>query len=163
MPHHYVFSMKKKVLTRLNALIATMLAFLGVNGCKNFTPGGIGEVECKYGIPYSEVFAQGQVVDEDEQPIEGIRVSYLSSEGYGETITNTQGEFELAVWQSFAPDSAKLVAEDVDGEEHGVFASDTINLKMEYSQSGNNGWHMGDARLENVRIQLHHRQSDETK
>ena len=58
--------MKRKVLTGINALIALLLGILGLNGCFRLV---------EYGTPYATFEAAGTITDEDNKPLENIRVT----------------------------------------------------------------------------------------
>ncbi|MEE1074039.1 MAG: radical SAM-associated putative lipoprotein, partial [Acutalibacteraceae bacterium] len=60
--------MRKRLLNRVNQVLAICLAILGVPGCKE------PEVPM-YGSPHATFTAEGNVTNETAEPIEGVKVT----------------------------------------------------------------------------------------
>jgi hypothetical protein len=98
-----------KLLTRLFTLFGFSLTCVACYGV----------MEADYNPEWG---ASGRVVDEDENPIPGIKVSL----GDSEDITDSKGRFYL-----HSSESGTLIFTDVDGEENGgEFESRHINLRV---------------------------------
>ena len=109
-------------------LFASILSLLGViSGCET--------ISADYGV--EGVFISGQTLSAaDSTNIPGIQVklsSNDSTEVFGETIADQSGYFNLSVGtgQISLPDSVRLTATDIDGEENGSFAEKDILFYME--------------------------------
>lgn len=151
---------RSNVLFKINALLASLISLLGITGCNYFAKYGIpfepgdGEVVCMYGIPYSTVKASGNVSDaESGTPIEGIRVRYVANEDTTSTLTDEKGNFMIDTRQTFSPDTAHIIADDVDGEQNGSYRQETITVALSYTE-GDGSWNEGNTTLNGIEIKL---------
>lgn len=151
--------MKTKISHWYNALAATLLSLLGFSSCGE---NGLGGEPCLYGSPTSDYLFKGNVTDQADQPIEGIKAVMCLDEGedypdyrLDSTYTDAKGNYEtkkIDFKLGGSPDGylkegkLKIVLEDVDGQAHGgKFATDTIDSKdmsVEQTQKGD-GWYQG--------------------
>lgn len=122
--------MKRKVLTGINALIALLLGILGLNGC----------FRVEYGTPHATFEAAGTITDEDNKPLENIRVTlkdrYRPNRDYRRTFpavyTDDGGEYVIGPYNDFFPkDSMDIIVTDTTG----VYASDSVSVKVDYDRS----------------------------
>ena len=72
--------MRIKIYHRFNALLATLLALLGLGSCE-----GCGM--CMYGTPNIDFQVKGTITDAESRPIKGIKVKV--EEQYGDSDTET--------------------------------------------------------------------------
>lgn len=146
---------------------------MGILGFAGFTSCDIGAA--MYGCPSADYVFNVEVKDvETDSPIGGIRVSAVERgtrerwdsetgtsypEDYIDTIavggTSADGKLTLR-YNTFPHNQHEFVADDVDGEENGSFASAsvTINLRSsDYEGKSNNGWYSGTA-TEDIALKL---------
>lgn len=146
---------------------------LGILGFAGFTSCDIGAE--MYGCPSADYVFNVEVKDiETDSPIKGIRVSavergerqYWDSESnlsqyeqYIDTLaigtTSADGKLTLK-YNSFPCNERELVADDVDGEANGSYASASVTITFDskdYEGKGGNGWYSGTA-TENVTLKL---------
>ena len=141
----------RTIIKIINWVLAGVLSIFGFAGCEIF-----GTME--YGTPNADYTVKGAVVDNATgNAIKGIRVSYNpeSAPKYSQTsdkrkdyvFTDAKGEFKItkndiqdiqAQWPVFV--------EDVDGEENGLFQSET--LQVDFSKAEHSGkskhWYKGE-------------------
>lgn len=94
--------MKSKVLTRLNAIIAAILSFLGITSCNNMPV--LYGTPAMYGVPIVNLQASGKVTDKQDNPLQNINIQIKKEvDGekydiiYGSDIyTDEQGKWKLA-------------------------------------------------------------------
>lgn len=133
--------MKRKILTGINALIALLLGILGLNGC----------FRCEYGTPHATFEAAGTVTDEDNKPLENIRVTlkdrYRPNLDYRRTMpdvyTADDGTYTVGPYDFFPVDSLDIIVTDTTG----VYASDSVSVKVDYDRSNvewGDNWNDGD-------------------
>ena len=122
--------MKRKVLTGINALIALLLGILGLNGC----------FRLEYGTPYATFEATGTITNEENKPLENIRVTlkdrYRPNRDYRRTMpdvyTADDGTYTFGPYGGFFPvDSLDIIVTDTTG----VHASDSVSVKVDYDRS----------------------------
>ncbi len=123
--------MKNKVIKQLNSLMAFVLGVLGFSSLM-----GCGA----YGCPSAGFDLSGRVVNESDKAIEGIEVKLLDSWENASDTTNADGEYAIKT-SGFPLSEISVVAVDIDGDQNGLYASDTVKVKAEYV--GGKGWYEG--------------------
>ena len=146
---------------------------MGILGFAGFTSCDIGAA--MYGCPSADYVFNVEVKDvETDSPIGGIRVSavergerqYWDSESnlsqyeqytYTFAVGTTSADGKLTLrYNTFPHNQHEFVADDVDGEAKGSYASAsvTINLRSsDYEGKSNNGWYSGTA-TEDITLKL---------
>ena len=88
-----------------------------------------------YGTPTNYYILEGNIVDEENKPIEGIKVSVQANETdtYDKnelSFSEENGSFYLK-WSRFPSDNMDFTInlEDIDGEENGSFNNRTLNVE----------------------------------
>ena len=134
-----------------NAVLTALLSMLGY-GCSNWT-----EPEVEYGMPTAKYVVNGTVTDEQNAPVEGIKVSLKSvsdarnadgkryTHGIDSLQTDAAGRYEMKYSAFPERSDIKLIVEDIDGEANGTFQSDTIDVdynKAVQTEKGS-GWNEG--------------------
>lgn len=129
--------MKRKVLTGINALIALLLGILGLNGgcLLKYGPAIVAE----YGVPHAMFEATGTITNEENEPIENIRVTlkdrYRPNRDYRSTMldvyTADDGTYTVGPYGFFPVDSLDIIVTDTTG----VYASDSVSVKVDYDRS----------------------------
>ena len=143
--------MKPEKKTLLARLCAAVLVLLGFASCEKAFNGIFVRVE--YGSPspdFKDFKVKGTVTDEDEKPLEGIRVivrreannqprpnlSYVDDygryhlDGGDDTLyTDVKGKYETPVMNAFAVSEQKVYFDDVDGAEKGAYKSDSVLVR----------------------------------
>ena len=140
--------MKPEKKTLLARLCAAVLVLLGFASCEKALNGW--DLREEYGTPSVDFKVKGTVTDEDENPLEGIRVivrreannqprsnqSYVDDYGryhlYGgdDTLyTDVKGKYESSVMDAFAVAEQKVYFDDVDGNANGAFKSDSVLVR----------------------------------
>ena len=154
----------KAFIKGINWLLAAIISMLGFAGCDI-----IGTDE--YGSPRADYTVKGAVVNKATgKPIKGIRVGYspehwaVAEYGIPPTpytpkpyvLTDTKGEFKLTD-SSFPKENltAYVFVEDIDGEENGLFQSESIEVDFsKATQSGKpKSWYNGEYTV-NVNVEL---------
>lgn len=133
--------MKKKyskVSTCLAAITSSLVAGAAVTGC-------IPAVE--YGTPHADFSVKTKVIDEEGKAIEGIQVALKSSLGEEPIAVDKTCKGGEALLRDDWPHRGemKVVATDVDGEEHGRFAADSVSFVVKDKDYGKprGRWYMG--------------------
>ncbi len=131
-----------------SALLSALLTLLGFSSC-----GGDEPVE--YGSPSVDFTVKGTVTDQDSNPLQGIKVSTVSTR-YGEyvdtvasTLTDANGQYELPKVNDVAIDYGNtLVAEDIDGEanggDHATVTTQFKDLPRTQTAKGYGNWYDGE-------------------
>ena len=152
--------MKTKVSNFVNRILAAVISLLGFSACDN------GGMMLMYGTPTFDYQADGRVVDEDGNPIEGIRVKVTLGNEWSTKIDGTQveggvvhsGKDGLFTTKKFENiEIYSLTAIDVDGEENGgEFETQEIRvdtLKPTKEKGDRKGdWYFGVQKYENIEI-----------
>ena len=136
--------MKAKVNKWFNAFFSFLIGFLGFS-C---TGGAL-----MYGVPSADFTLDGEVCNEDKEPLENIQIVWIKgwkdSEGtmhwdnWHDTIyTNAAGKYYRNVMGEFPLEYHKIIANDTSG----VYASDTIDTSVSYA-GGDGNWYSGEAHL----------------
>ncbi len=153
----------------ISALGKSLLGLLGiaVYGCD-----GIGRG--MYGCPFSDFEVKGQVVNEAQEPLEGIVVTptpeYFESgkitiddigEGGYEAVTDKDGKFTIKIQTTGFPDSLFVV--DVDGAENGGdFKTSGAKVEMRPTtpskQYEDNDWYEGAFIDDDVNFVMEHKE-----
>lgn len=137
--------MKTKILNRFNAILAFLIGLLGFTGCERF-------IRCEYGVPTADFTLEGQVTNDEEEPLQNIQI--VSQRGwkdgagtqyweeYSDTLyTDSVGRFYRS-YRDMPYEYYRIIANDT---AH-VYASDTIEATVSYS--GRSGtWYEGQATL----------------
>jgi len=127
-----------------NWALAGLISLLGFSGCKK-------NVLEEYGVLNADYTVKGSVVNKaDGQPIEGIRVGYITafepitmdsviSAQYNPKVsvaTDAKGEFEITknTYPIFSDQTISVYVEDIDGEKNGLFQSDTLQVSFSDAQ-----------------------------
>ena len=149
--------MKKLFIKKINWVLAGIMGLFGFTGCDIFE-------RALYAAPYADYSIKGAVVNEvTGKPIKGIRVSYSpvewdidlfgqppwdQNERYDYVITNENGAFSFTTsgGYGFRNSIVPIYAEDIDGEENGLFQPRKIEVDFnEAVQTGNPGdWYEGE-------------------
>lgn len=134
--------MKTKARTWFNLLMTTVLGLLG-----------FGTFSCgMYGVPSGDLAFEGQVVNEKQEPLKGIRIvraggwgtpsSEMVWEDWPDTLyTNDEGRFSRFYAGTFPLEYQMVTATDPSG----VYESSDIVLYVQYK--GGHGWYHGKANL----------------
>ena len=129
-------------------LMGSALSLLGFSGCINPL------VPEMYGTPSADYKFLGDVKNTDGEPIEGVRVimrpwGQEQDEMNDTLFTDGKGHFEAEKLKfNFGSDlsRATVLVEDVDGEAHGAYASQTLkekDLTIEQTKQGDGSWYEG--------------------
>ena len=155
--------MKTKVSNFANWLLMTVISLLGFSACTK------GEMKEMYGTPTFDYQADGRVVDEEGEPIEGIRVKVTLGNRWSDKIDGTQveggvvysgkdGSFETKKFEQI--EIYSLTAIDVDGEENGgEFETQEVRIdtmRPTYSKGGTQ-------KYENIEIVMTEKVTEEDK
>lgn len=137
--------MKRIALKTYGKLLTALFAVIGF-----FTRCDIVRDEpAEYGTPSADYIVKGKVLDaRTKGPISDIRVIRKSaySPHENDTVnTNSKGEYEIA-FNDFPAREVTVYAEDMDGEQNGVYATDTLKIKaseFEKVKKGDGSWYSG--------------------
>ncbi len=119
------------------------------------------DMPAEYGTPIVEFSVKGRVVDADSNPIPNIEVSH---DEWSESVrTSEDGTFELnAELIGFEMESATLSFTDTDGEENGgEFMTQTVDIPLVQTESGDGNWDNGEFSASDVEIVLNRQSGDE--
>lgn len=132
-----------------NAVLSALLSMLGFEACdiKN----EYGAPPSEYGTPYASYEVKGQVTDEDDNPIPGIRITASNSPSdslaYQTVIADDAGHYALKERELYISDNDMIEFEDVDGEANGgLFQTQTLHIRempMEKTADGKSNWDDG--------------------
>ena len=146
--------MKKKSGIHAHRFFYKLLKFLGI--CSLLASFGCDTVfsndaVCMYGVPGNFFTVDGTVTDPENQPVKGIRITVRNSsddktdeddDWLDFSETDEDGKFSL-FWNSFssAGTAFYIFAEDVDGEENGLFENKTVDVEFSKKDyAGKNGF-----------------------
>ena len=115
---------------------------------------GLGRVE--YGCPIVDYQLKGVVMDEDSNPIKGIKVSLEDPDGYAENTTDASGQFAFdEKLTAFDIDKMKVFFQDIDGPDNGgEFALDSVEVKVYRIGEGDGNWFNGTFKSDDVEVRL---------
>lgn len=122
--------LQKRIMRLYTAVCAAVLGALGFTACG--WQADMYGTEPAYGVPTATFRVRGVVTDEENNPVEGIRVAVSDGEGWdSDTVyTTADGEFETCDMSVGSVESVRAVLADVDGEENGgTFAPDTVKFE----------------------------------
>lgn len=130
--------LKHKTLHFINVILGGLLSLLGFTTCE--------ERMCEYGTPMADFGGECFVVNEQGQGIQGIQVTLTdeNNELIIDTLyTDKNGRVAMFSGNSlFYPvNSAKIISEDIDGDENGAYQTDITTVPLEYK--GGSGWYHG--------------------
>lgn len=119
--------MKAKLVSLFNGVLAILAAALGLTGCdKDPYPAPM------YGCPPVRYDIEGRVVNDADEPIEGIEVS-IDQDSYlpqPPVTTDAEGNYGMGRFIDEYGNEIAVIAHDVDGETNGLYASDTVRVKL---------------------------------
>jgi len=132
--------MKKRFLERINAILASVIAFLGV-GQSAYSQHFSKEVMCKYGVPHAEHIVTGKVTSSNGKPLKDMEVEIqISQLNIDRVVTDENGNFEIRQL-GFPGEEATIVVSDPQGK----FEADTVKLPIEYTSQ--DAWNRGTVTL----------------
>lgn len=140
--------MEQTLKTKFFNYILVLLGFSASTSCENVIP-----VKCEYGTPTMDFEISGKVVNQESEPIQGIKVSCQIFTGPGTTtaITAEDGSFHIS-GKAISP---MLEFEDIDGPENGgEFASKTEEIKVTQIKKGDGHWYMGEYEAKDVVVRM---------
>lgn len=113
---------------------------------------------CEYGCPTVDYQLKGTVMDEDMNPIEGIKVSIEDSRNghVADDMTDVSGEFVFnETITGFSIDEVRVFFRDIDGSDGGgEFAPDSLKVSVHKVAEGDGNWHRGTFESDDVEIYL---------
>lgn len=111
---------------------------------------------CMYGVPTVNLEFSGQVLNENDEPIKGIAVSYChNSESINYTTSDEQGQFKLMRRSSLDDDSCFLYARDIDGKKNGSYQTDSLKVQnFTKITDGSGAWDQGDFEAKDITFHL---------
>ncbi len=140
--------MKAKILTRMNMILASLMALLGFS-CSEYP-------DPEYGSPHAELHVNGVVTDENDSPLENIKIDVkLDYKGniynytWRDIYTDENGKWNY--WTGIddgemrvAPDSVLIVANDTAN----VYAPDSVKYPVVIDKTKGSEWVTGVATAE---------------
>ncbi len=140
----------KKTFARLTSAIGrSLLAMLGFSGCGN----GFWNGACEYGVPTTDYEVDLTVVDENEKPVKGIRVT-SSLNGLDDALVTDADGKAVKSYKNVFPEGneVKFYFDDVDGEDNGgLFKRDSLTVKAEQVGDGDGRWYEGEYSLKGTK------------
>ena len=135
-----------KMKAKLNSLFRKALVAMGFASfasCDAINP------VCMYGQPSMDYTISGRVTDENDKPLEGIKVGNYynrSQSNYtsAEALTDKNGEYVIS-GSEWPGDSVELYYDDIDGEANGGefdTQSKTVNVSL-IKKYKNDSWNQG--------------------
>ncbi len=103
--------------TLIKLISAKILILLGFASCSQQK-----EIPLMYGIPMTEFKAMGNVVNSNQEPLEGIQVIAKNDGGYiADTVyTDSQGNYHIQLnYLTGIDDLRSITFSDLDGEQNG--------------------------------------------
>lgn len=133
--------MRKRLLNKVNQVLALCLSALGLAGCTS-------PVQCEYGTPYATFVAEGNVTNETNEGVEGVKIVVREydampiEESYISTKTAADGTYRTSDGTTIFPvDSVWIHAID----NTGTYADDSAKVKVNYVTKGDGHWYRGEA------------------
>lgn len=151
--------MKAKTTAKLLALLGFSTA---ANSCEALSEIGGGGGLVMYGSPSASYVFNAEVVDEEGNPIEGIKASvkpteptHLSPSDIPDAQTDKDGKAQLKLLGIWPQNEFTITMEDIDGADNGgEFESETTTVFIENNDYENKGdWFRGTA-TKRVKVQL---------
>ena len=140
--------MKARFLTLWGKIVAAIVSVFGLYGCDTHA--------VDYGCPYAEFSLKGTVTDEENTPIEGIRVAVEAWSVTGNDIrkmcnetlyTDAEGKVSFVPphgYFVYPPDSVSVKIDDVDGEANGGdFQSQVLAPEIVKTKEAEGEWFEG--------------------
>lgn len=136
--------MTTKVTKWLNGILSFLIGLLGFSCTLH---------ALEYGVPSADFTLDGEVCNEDKEPLENIQIVWKKGSKDGEgtmhwknwhdtLYTNVDGKYYLNIPGDFPFEFHQVIASDTSG----VYASDTINTSVAYS-GGDGHWYYGEGHL----------------
>lgn len=115
---------KKNWLLFCNKVLSFFLLLLGFSACSEE------ERKDMYGMPPAKFSVKANVLDEENNPLKGIKVDIKadSKANYGieSGVTDANGIFETKVYL----DKVNIVCTDIDGEKNGTYKKDSVQADI---------------------------------
>lgn len=140
------------------SLIGLILGLLGFSSCDWLMPPcmyGSPELPAEYGTPHATFKFQAEATDTDDKPVPGIRVvvapqglsgdKYTNDTLYTDALGKAAKDRLTYDWPDY--DHMTVVFEDVDGEENGLFETQTLDasqLEINQIKQGESFWDSGE-------------------
>jgi putative lipoprotein (rSAM/lipoprotein system) len=126
-------------------LLATAIGVFGLAGCSAKTAD-------EYGQPYATYRLDGHVVTANEkQPVSGIKLHF----SWIDTVTDTNGVWQLNGPGSWCFDACSLEVHDTDGDSSGgKFQDKTVPLTLTKTANGSGKWNEGTYEQHDIHIEL---------
>lgn len=160
--------MKTKLSRTAQWLMTAIISLLGFSACSDEEKG----MMCMYGTPTFDYQADGRVVDEEGNPIEGIQVKVSlrdvmnrQTEDGGTIYSGKDGSFKTDKY--FEKMIFSLTATDVDGAKNGgEFDSQEIRVDMikptyEENRKEGDSWYFGVQKYEDIEIVMTEKSTEE--
>ena len=137
--------MKRNSLHLIKKIILMLLTLFGVSNCDRI----IDNAALAYGMPHADFTIKGKITDEDEKPIENIKIAIERDT----TISDSVGNYSITITDMF--DDKLLVSYIDDDNENGNFATRDSNIDMTNIKfkGGDGDWYDG-AATETINIIL---------
>ena len=142
--------MKIKMRQWINVLLGLILGCMGY-GCDRPKKYGVLEpnIATEYGVPIAALIYEGQVTNEDEEPLPNMQIVHRggwddkSWDDWTDTVyTNSQGAYHQSLQGIFPVNKHKIIVNDTAG----VYKSDSIVTTVDFS-GGDGEWDKGNGYL----------------
>ena len=148
--------------TWTKSLIGSLLTLLGFHSCNPFAiidqpdmygPAPIDYPVCEYGVPSANYVFQGEAVNEENAPVQGIRIvvapNGLENNYENDTLyTDAQGKASRQLTYNWpGTDALQVKFEDVDGPENGSYQELVLKnseLDIQKTADGSGNWYEGE-------------------
>lgn len=132
-----------------NSVLAVLLTLLGVACSNDDEP-----LPAEYGTPYAKFTVKGKVTGENGEAIPGIEVKGKSnldplrlSIYPPQSLTDNDGNYTFLA-PIIGKQDFKVFFEDIDGEENGLYKTDSIEVKASQVElTGKDGWFVGEGEI----------------
>lgn len=123
--------MKRCLMERIDVLLMSILAFLGITSSYGQRPHP--RVEVKYGVPAAEYAISGKITGDDNKPVAGAEVVVVKENAPNDTVrTDKHGRFSNISSEHFPSDSVSIIINDPSG----YYQSDTLQVALSYQKNG---------------------------
>ena len=138
--------MKARIKHFYEVIAGAILSLLGFSSCEIIEP------RVEYGMPHATFKLVGDVTDEDNNPIEGIKVKFrqMLDPEYPqevETASDKDGKVNTSFTEWPDAENIELTFEDIDGPDNGGrFMPDTLrkkDLSIKFVEDKKSSWHEG--------------------
>ena len=152
--------MKAKFRNIFRTVAGAILSLLGFSGCDMI--GDIFLPRAEYGMPHADFKLVGEIKDQDNNPVEVLKVKYRHLDGSWtdedgqvqeewieqEFYTDKDGKVDAAVTNDWSmhSDGIQLEISDVDGVNNGVFSTTVLEgdqLTITKKEDKSSTWHVG--------------------